>query len=184
MNYYHPQTMEHIRNPLPAVADWAISTSVPVPSYDPQAESCRFVEGAWLVEVNPQSDPLYELISQEIKRIDAESDALVRAVIGERSSEYELAEREALAYKAAGYPVTSVPDSVSAWAIAQGWTSTQATDSILELATAWRTAQAALRAGRLLYKQQVAVAIDAAAVNTAKADWSSLLTSLKTSLGV
>jgi len=52
-NYYHPQTLEHIRNPLPAVADWATSTSVPVPLYDPTIEACRFVSGAWVVVVNP-----------------------------------------------------------------------------------------------------------------------------------
>jgi len=51
-NYYHPQTMEHIRNPLPAVVDWAGITNLEPPTYDPQAESCRFVEGAWVVEVN------------------------------------------------------------------------------------------------------------------------------------
>jgi hypothetical protein len=52
MNYYHPQTLEYIRNPLPAVADWANATALPVPEYDPQTHSCRFVEGGWLVEVN------------------------------------------------------------------------------------------------------------------------------------
>ena len=52
MNYYHPQTLEHIRNPLPAVADWAGITDLEPPAYDPQAESCRFMDGAWLVDVN------------------------------------------------------------------------------------------------------------------------------------
>ncbi len=52
MNYYHPQTLEHIRNPLPAVADWAGSTELAPPAYDPQLESCRFENGVWLVEVN------------------------------------------------------------------------------------------------------------------------------------
>lgn len=57
MNHYHPQTLEHIRNPLPAVADWAGSTELAPPLYDPQAESCRFVDGAWLVEVNAAPAP-------------------------------------------------------------------------------------------------------------------------------
>ena len=51
MNYYHPETLEHIRNPLPSVADWAEVTVLSVPDYDPQTHSCRFVSGAWLVEV-------------------------------------------------------------------------------------------------------------------------------------
>ena len=53
MNYYHPETLEHIRNPLPAVADWAEATALAVPDYNPQTHSCRFVSGAWLVEVVP-----------------------------------------------------------------------------------------------------------------------------------
>jgi hypothetical protein len=58
MNYYHPQTLEHIRNPLPAVADWAGITDLEPPAYDPQAESCRFVDGLWLVEVNLPPAPI------------------------------------------------------------------------------------------------------------------------------
>lgn len=53
MNYYHPETLEHIRNPLPAVADWAEVTALSVPDYDQQTHSCRFVNGAWLVESVP-----------------------------------------------------------------------------------------------------------------------------------
>jgi len=58
MNYYHPQTLEHIRNPLPAVAGWAGVTELEPPAYDPQAESCRFENGAWLVEVNLPPAPV------------------------------------------------------------------------------------------------------------------------------
>ncbi len=58
MNYYHPETLEHIRNPLPAVADWAGSTELAPPAYDPQIESCRFVDGAWVVEVNLPPAPI------------------------------------------------------------------------------------------------------------------------------
>lgn len=57
MNYYHPTTLEHIRNPLPAVAGWAASTELEPPAYDPQTKSCRFVAGAWLVEVNVPPAP-------------------------------------------------------------------------------------------------------------------------------
>ena len=53
MNYYHPQTLEHIRNPLPAVAEWATATALAVPEYNPQTHQCRFVAGAWLVEAVP-----------------------------------------------------------------------------------------------------------------------------------
>ncbi len=50
MNYYHPTTLEHIRNPLPAVAEWAMGTDLAVPDYDPQTQRCAFIDGAWVVE--------------------------------------------------------------------------------------------------------------------------------------
>ena len=56
MNYYHPTTLEHIRNPLPAVEEWAKSTAVAVPDYDPATQQCRFVDGAWAVETPSRSD--------------------------------------------------------------------------------------------------------------------------------
>jgi hypothetical protein len=51
MNYYHPTTLEHIRNPLPAVADWATAIELPVPAYDAGSQQCMFVGGAWVVSV-------------------------------------------------------------------------------------------------------------------------------------
>lgn len=62
MNYYHPETLEHIRNPLPSVADWAEATALAVPDYDQQTHSCRFVSGAWLVEVVPET-PMPTLVA-------------------------------------------------------------------------------------------------------------------------
>lgn len=118
-----------------------------------------------------------------ITQIDADADALIHAVIGERSSEYELAEKEATAYKAAGY-AGAVPSSVSAWATAKNWTATQAADSIALAATEWRSAQATMRAARLLCKEQGREAIDAAALDAIKAQWAASLAALKTSLGV
>ena len=56
MNYYHPTTLEHIRNPLPAVKDWATQTAVTVPDYDPATQQCRFVDGVWMVETPSRSD--------------------------------------------------------------------------------------------------------------------------------
>lgn len=77
MNYYHPTTLEHIRNPLPAVADWANVTALPVPEYDPQTHSCRFVSGAWLVEAVPgkSSD---EIIKELTAALEAHYDSKAR----------------------------------------------------------------------------------------------------------
>lgn len=119
-----------------------------------------------------------------ILAIDTDTDSLIRSVIGERGGEYELAEDHATAYKAAGYPATPVPSSVSAWATAKGWSNTQATDSIVAAATGWRSAQEALRAARLLCKEQGRVAVDATELDALKAQWSGFMAALKTQLGV
>ena len=75
MNYYHPETLEHIRNPLPAVADWAGSTAIDPPAYDPATESCRFVAGAWVVAVN--TTPLPQMADYQIM-VQAKLDAKAR----------------------------------------------------------------------------------------------------------
>ena len=116
-----------------------------------------------------------------ILQIDADTDSLIRSVIGERGSEYELAEKEAAAFKAAGYPVT-VPSSVSAWATAKGWTAKAAADSIIATAANWRSAQSTLRAERLLRKEQARTAVDAAALDVVMAQWAAFLAALKAQL--
>lgn len=70
MNYYHPQTLEHIRNPLPAVADWAKPTELPVPVYDEQTQQCHFKNGAWLVEAvpGPSNDEIIKALTGALER--------------------------------------------------------------------------------------------------------------------
>lgn len=119
-----------------------------------------------------------------IKKIDADTDDIVQAVIGNRTSEYELAEKEAKDYKTAGYPASPVPSSVSAWAAAKGWTNTQAADDIIATATGWRTVQASIRANRLAHKENARNAADVTALDTVKASWATFLTTIKGQLGV
>lgn len=116
-----------------------------------------------------------------ILQIDIDTDSLIRSVIGERGSEYELAEKEAAAFKSAGYPVT-VPSSVIAWATAKGWTAKAAADSIIAKAMNWRSAQSALRAERLLRKEQARTAVDATALDVVMAQWAAFLAALKAQL--
>ena len=118
-----------------------------------------------------------------ILKIDTDVDALIRKVIGERTSEYELAEKEANAYKAAGYTGT-VPGSVSAWAIAKSWKPKVAADSIIATAAAWRSAQASMRATRLLSKEQARVTVDVAALDAIKVQWDEFMVALKLQLNV
>ena len=113
-------------------------------------------------------------------KIDADTDAIYRAVQGERATEYLLAESDAKAYKAAGYTGT-VPDSVASWASAKGQTATWAADDILTTATGWRQAQSSIRATRLACKEQARVANDMAPIVT---QWASFVVAIKTALGV
>lgn len=73
MNYYHPDTLEHIRNPLPAVAEWAGATALVVPAYDPQTQQCMFVDGVWKVEdvvIVPPPTPRIAELKSELAALD------------------------------------------------------------------------------------------------------------------
>lgn len=117
-----------------------------------------------------------------ILQIDTDADALIRTVIGERASQYESAEKQSAAYKAAGYTGT-VPPKVQAWATAKNQTATWAADSQIATAEAWRSAEDALYAKRLLLKETARVAVDAAGLDEIKANWATFLAALKISLG-
>lgn len=115
-----------------------------------------------------------------IRQIDADTDAIYRAVQGDRAMEYVLAESDAKAYKSAGYTGT-VPGSVASWASAKGQTATWAADDILTTATGWRQAQSSIRATRLTCKEQARAATDLAPV---VAQWAGFLVTVKAALGV
>lgn len=145
----------------------------------------RWTGSAWeLVPPTPATPAeIASAKSAFIVQVDTDVDALIRAVIGERASEYERAEKEAAAFAAGGY-IGTAPGSVSAWAVAKGWTSQAAADDIIATATAWRTAQAAIRANRLLRKEGARNAVDAAALATVKAQWAGFLTVIRGQLGL
>lgn len=67
-------------------------------------------------------------------------------------AEYQETEREALAFKAAGY-AGDVPATVSSWAAAKNWTARQACDDILLAAAGLRAKYQQIRAVRLAGKE-------------------------------
>jgi hypothetical protein len=161
--------------PDPIVPDDRLFTSVENP------------DGSYTATPRTATDLAAKLETEKanfVYQIDADTDSIIRAVIGERASEYELAEKEATSYKAAGYPATPVPGSVSSWATAKGWTNTAAADNILATATGWRTAQATIRADRLLRKQHAVDAVDVTALDGVKASWAAFLVTIKGQLGL
>jgi len=122
-----------------------------------------------------------------ILQVKSEAGQLTAQVLKGLESEYELAEKEATAYKAVGYPAAPIPGSVkseinSKAAKGVTITSTVACDTILSAATIWRNAQASLRGKRLTTTSAAEVAVDAAALDTLKASWAAFLVELKTQL--
>lgn len=144
--------------------------------FTPEEEAARDAEIAQETSVASQSVMF-------IRQIDADTDSLYAAVIGNRAAEYTAAEAEATAYADAGYTGT-VPASVASWATAKGWTAQQAADDINATAAAWRTAQAAIRAARLLRKEQARTAADLAALATTRAQWAGFVAAIREQLGV
>jgi len=123
-------------------------------------------------------DELLAIARRElISRIDMETDKTVSDVVGSRQSEYELAEREALAYKVDGV----VPLSVKALADAKGITIDLAADIIIANAQAWRNAQYELRAERLACKELVKTAIDMTPIAER---WSTFISDLRVQVGL
>ncbi len=128
--------------------------------------------------------PVHVVTTEErsalLKKIDADTDAIYLAVQGNRGPEYQLAETDAVAYKAAGYTGT-VPASVQSWATAKAQTAQWSADDILTTATAWRGAQASIRANRLARKEAARTASDLSPVTT---QWDGFVKAIKTALGV
>lgn len=127
-----------------------------------------------------------------ILQVKAEAGQLTSQVLSGLASEYELAEKEATAYKAAGYPAATatvpLPGSVkseinSKAAKGVTITATVACDTILTAANGWRNAQASLRDKRLSEVSAATIAVDAAALDTIKASWEAFMVALKTQLG-
>ena len=121
--------------------------------------------------------------ARAVAQIDADVDAIYGAAIGNRQAEYEAAERQAQAYADADYSGT-VPGMVSSWASAKGWTGQQAAEDILAQATQWRGAQDAIRAQRLLRKEQVRVAADAASIDAVLTAWTGFVLLVRQQLGL
>lgn len=120
--------------------------------------------------------------NNSILGFESDTDNLIREVVGERSNEYELAEQEAIAFKAGGYVDADVTPSISSDAIANSRTNKEACDLILTMATNWRTMQVALRAQRLLCKAQVKNATTLAELQTVQDTWNEFIRYIKTQI--
>ena len=123
-----------------------------------------------------------------ILQVKSEAGALTQQVLSGLGSEYELAEKEATAYKEAGYTgaiSSSVQSEINSKA-AKGLTitATTACSNILAAATGWRNAQAALRNNRLATTSAAEVAIDATSLDAIKAQWVAFMAALRLQLSI
>lgn len=142
-------------------------------------------DGAVFSKPAPPAAPnLDDVKRAAVKQIDADVDAIYGELIGNRQAEYDLAEREAAEFKAAGYPAGAVPESVQFWADAKAWTPKKAADDILATSTAWRQAQNNIRKTRLATKEAARKATDAAGVDAVLADWGAYVKATRAGLGV
>lgn len=126
---------------------------------------------------------LAKAVKALVAKIDKDTDAIYGAVIGNRASEYAVAEEEAQQFKVAGY-AGAVPDSVESWANAKSWTATQAADDIIATAAAWRTAQKSIRYNRLGAKEAARLADTVASLDAIAGQWAGFVVHIRTALGI
>lgn len=109
------------------------------------------------IPVFPPAFTLAEIQAQGCSNIDSAAQAVYNG-IGSSSpgmlAEYQQANADAQAYKAAGY-TGAIPATIECWVTASGMTPQAATDNIIETAGAWIGCLNAIRAARLLGKAAV-----------------------------
>ena len=187
------------QNPIGTIRD--VCESDPEQSYHPDiaklyttdvpdstVNGATLVSGAWVNPAPPPPvpPPVYDLagaIKTALLKIDADTDAIYGAILGNRAEEYTSASDDAAAHKAANYTGT-VPPGVQSWATAKGWTATAAANDILATTTAWVTAQNGIRATRLARKEQVRAATDAAGISTVLTAWAGFVVYMRGQLGL
>lgn len=146
-----------------------------------------FDGAAWQTVAEPEPTPpplppsAAEVKAVNLRRVDADVDAIYAAAIGNRATEYSEAEAQANAFKLAAY-TGAAPAYVANWLSnnTKGLTTAQqATDDIIAQANAWRGAAAAMRANRLLAKKNLAND-----VTTAMSQWGGFVAAIRGSLGL
>lgn len=131
------------------------------------------------VAVFPPAFTLAEIQAQGCSNIDTTAQQVYNG-IGSASpgmlAEYQQANTDAIAYKAAGY-TGAIPATIECWVQASGMTPQAATDNIIETAAAWIGCLNAIRAARLLGKAAVNKAAD---IPSAEAAATAAITQIQT----
>lgn len=168
--------------------------SIPLPPH----ESEGFAYQEWLDAGNtplPAAVPtLADHVTAAVLKIDADADAIRHDVLGFRTTEYQMALKDAQAFQAAGF-VGTVPPGVQSWLDAKtavgattttgvAWTAQYAAQDILNTGASWQNAEESIRSNRLLRKEQAKVAATQAALDTTMTSWSGFVSSIRSQLGL
>ena len=178
----NPQTCPTI--PVAPFDGYAFLDRDTVPAYDRYTQRlvkrplAVLIGDEWTAEYEVQelppeqaADNLGTLKAQALARVDADTDGIYAAVIGNKQSEYEATERQAVEFAAAGFE-GQAGELVHCWAEIKGWTDQQAAEDIISESATWRQAQASIRVARLTAKEQIRAATGSTAALAAIADWS------------
>lgn len=144
---------------------------VDVTGLSPTPAAWWLYDGSTFTEPPTPTTTLADIQSGLCISVDAEADTVYESIGGPswgRGAEYQQAQTEATAFKAAGYAGT-VPATVQCWATAKNWTAQQAADDILATAAQWIGALQAIRSARLLGKASVTAAADETSARSAAA---------------
>jgi hypothetical protein len=178
-------------DPLEREKIGVIEVSDPVVPDDNLYTSVENADGSYTATPRTEADIAARLVvakAEFCNQVKAEAGEITQQVLRGLVSEYELAEKEAVAFKGADYTGT-IPDSVedeiaSKAAKSITLTATEACDAIIAAATVWRNAQAVLRRNRLTTVSAAEFTSDVAGLDGIKAQWGASLALLKSNLGL
>lgn len=132
--------------------------------------------------------PTFEQQQQAFMRlVDSDVDNVYFQVIGNRAQEYLMAEAEARAYLdalGAGGPDPVVGDSIIADMLAHVRTAEEASQVILQMAEAWRSACVVMRTARLIAKANAMKTANAQDLASLALQWQEDMAGVRQNLGV
>lgn len=118
-----------------------------------------------------------------LSKINSDDNRIYQDTVGNKSTEYETAEKAATAFKNNNFEGTA-PEEVQSWADARMWTARQATEDILRQAAEWRYIANVIRRNRLKAKEDVKRASNVQEVETAMDVWNIFVNSIRNQLGI
>ncbi len=116
-------------------------------------------------------------------KVEADVNAIIYAVVGEKGREYSDAFADALAFETAGFTGTP-PESVAEWAAIKGQTDEWAAKNVLATGRKWMDAQKLIRRTRLQRKEDALQAVDFTALEAVKVQWDGFVAALRVQLGI